>query len=126
MLHVQPCLVQREDPRQGHKLGRQRRVGVSWCGSPQCQGPRDCNLCHAAYMREWRRRGREKCADRVKVNARAIVKMRVRRGKMKRMPCETCGDEAQAHHVDYSKPDQVRWLCPSHHRLAHLAERSRE
>lgn len=26
----------------------------------------------------------------------------------------------QAHHDDYSKPLEVRWLCPSHHKLHHL------
>ena len=32
------------------------------------------------------------------------------------LPCEVCGaTKAQAHHCNYSKPLDVRWLCPKHH-----------
>lgn len=36
-------------------------------------------------------------------------------------PCEVCGTRKQidAHHDDYSKPLDVRWLCRSHHRQHH-------
>lgn len=50
-------------------------------------------------------------------------------GKLQRQPCEKCaaGDagkrgkraKAQAHHDDYSKPLEVRWLCLRHHREWH-------
>ena len=40
----------------------------------------------------------------------------IRDGRIKRQPCEVCGSEkAQAHHDDYSKPLDVRWLCTTHH-----------
>jgi ribosomal protein S27AE len=29
--------------------------------------------------------------------------------------CSKCGAKAQAHHDDYKKPLDVRWLCPKHH-----------
>jgi hypothetical protein len=33
---------------------------------------------------------------------------------------EVCGDpDAHAHHEDYSKPLEVRWLCTQHHNEAH-------
>lgn len=54
-----------------------------------------------------------------KVKARKAVDRAVRRGKLERLPCEVCGDEAQAHHDDYSKPLDVRWLCFRHHREEH-------
>jgi hypothetical protein len=40
--------------------------------------------------------------------------------KLKRQPCEVCGIiDADAHHDDYAKPTEVRWLCRSHHRKHH-------
>jgi len=41
----------------------------------------------------------------------------IRDGRLSRQPCEVCqAPEAQAHHADYSKPLEVRWLCFRHHR----------
>lgn len=40
----------------------------------------------------------------------------IRDGRLIRQPCETCGEaKSQAHHDDYSKPLDVRWLCSKHH-----------
>lgn len=40
----------------------------------------------------------------------------IRDGRLKREPCEVCGSaKAQAHHDDYNKPLDVRWLCTTHH-----------
>lgn len=40
----------------------------------------------------------------------------IRDGRLIREPCEVCGEvDAQAHHDDYSKPLDVRWLCTTHH-----------
>lgn len=40
----------------------------------------------------------------------------IRDGRLVRHPCEKCGDaSAEAHHDDYSKPLEVRWLCRKHH-----------
>lgn len=42
-------------------------------------------------------------------------------GKLVRQPCEECGAEkTDAHHDDYAKPLEVRWLCRSHHRQWHV------
>jgi ribosomal protein S27AE len=60
---------------------------------------------------------------RMKARARNRVKMRVRRGAMTRMPCESCGTtKSQAHHDDYSKPLEVRWLCAKCHGRHHYPE----
>ena len=44
----------------------------------------------------------------------------IRLGKMERQPCEICGTEpAEAHHDDYSRKRDVRWLCRTHHEEHH-------
>jgi len=53
------------------------------------------------------------------VRARKAVEYAVRSGKLKRQLCEKCGKSAQAHHDDYEKPLDVRWLCPVHHAVIH-------
>lgn len=66
------------------------------------------------------RRYRSDESLRPKYDARQMVRSAVRRGEIKRQPCEQCGAEkAEAHHDDYSQPLNVRWLCPTHHRLHH-------
>ena len=58
--------------------------------------------------------------DKTKYNARCLVRTRIKRGLLQRLPCEVCGEaKAQAHHDDYSKPLDVRWLCPKHHKEVH-------
>lgn len=52
----------------------------------------------------------------VKKAANTAVNNAIRDGRLVRQPCEVCGAEkAQAHHDDYSKPLDVRWLCTTHH-----------
>lgn len=51
----------------------------------------------------------------LKRKAQYAVSNALRDGKLLRKPCEVCGELAQAHHDDYSKPLEVRWLCTKHH-----------
>lgn len=52
----------------------------------------------------------------IKYAAKNAVNNAIRDGRLTRQPCEVCGAEkAQAHHDDYSKPLDVRWLCTTHH-----------
>lgn len=58
--------------------------------------------------------------QRSKVLVRSRLRHQVRIGKIKRLPCEVCGKKpSQAHHKDYSKPFDVRWLCKKHHDELH-------
>lgn len=76
-----------------------------------------------------------------KVRARGKLQRAVKDGRIRREPCEfrvvvrtndevrgesrktqLCGEvETDAHHDDYSKPLDVRWLCRRHHRAVHDA-----
>ena len=55
------------------------------------------------------------------VKARLAVSHAIREQRLVRQPCEVlgCGARAQAHHHDYSRPLDVSWLCPPHHRQYH-------
>ena len=51
-----------------------------------------------------------------KVEAKNKVWSHILTGRIKKQPCEICGSEkADAHHDDYSKPMEIRWLCRKHH-----------
>jgi hypothetical protein len=52
-----------------------------------------------------------------KRSVRTIIGNALRDGRIVKVPCEICGNpKSQAHHDDYSKPLEVRWLCFTHHR----------
>jgi hypothetical protein len=98
-----------------------------------------CRKCAALIEREKRRNNPERYRERdlaeeqrrmadpdrrVKVLARVKAREAVRRGKMERLPCEVCGAiKVDAHHDDYSKPLDVRWLCRVHHNEHHAKAR---
>lgn len=67
--------------------------------------------------REWKRRNRHK--DR----ARGVVRRALARGELVRPPaCACCGRRSralEAHHLDYSRPLLVVWLCKSCHAAHH-------
>jgi hypothetical protein len=55
--------------------------------------------------------------------ARRKLNLYVYYGKIKKLPCEVCGaSHVEAHHPDYSKPLEVEWLCPEHHRERERAD----
>ncbi len=55
------------------------------------------------------------------VRARLLVARAKRSGDLTPQPCEVCGStvRVQAHHDDYAKPLDVRWLCQMHHVWLH-------
>lgn len=56
----------------------------------------------------------------VKLECRQATTRAVRLGEIKKGPCEVCGSlNVEAHHDDYDKPYQVRWLCFRHHHEHH-------
>lgn len=66
------------------------------------------------HYREYDRRRGYREYDAHKAAARRATRV------LQRKPCETCGSErSEAHHDDYAKPLDVRWLCRTHHAEAH-------
>ena len=56
----------------------------------------------------------------VKYKAHNAVNNAIRDGVLVKMQCEVCEIKpAQAHHDDYDKPLNVRWLCHHHHKEWH-------
>lgn len=69
---------------------------------------------HAAALK------RQKELHPEKYRARIACSNAIRAGKLKRGKCAVCGtSKTHAHHADYSKPLEVTWLCPLHHRSVH-------
>ena len=67
---------------------------------------------------KWRKR------HTLKSLAHSKVASAIKQNKLFRQPCEKCGDEnSEAHHDDYSKPLDVRWLCNKHHNDHHVEMR---
>lgn len=55
-----------------------------------------------------------------KRNAHRLLAYAIKCGRVEKCPCEICGDtNVHAHHEDYSKPLDVIWLCPKHHKWIH-------
>jgi hypothetical protein len=57
-----------------------------------------------------------------KYKAKTMVNNAIRDKKLFKEPCEVCGavTSVHAHHDDYSKPLNVRWLCAAHHKEWHI------
>lgn len=71
-------------------------------------------------VRETNRLYRER--NRFKVRARSLVGKRIQRGALMRPDaCMDCGVECKphAHHDDYRRPLEVRWLCSDCHWKRH-------
>ena len=67
------------------------------------------------YLREYRARFPRKH------KATNMVNNAIKCGKLFREPCEVCGGgrRIEAHHDDYAKPLNIRWLCSVHHKQWH-------
>ncbi len=133
------CLRTMDRRNKGERKRTMDRSNKTLCckckSAPRCKHHNYCQSCKNAYTNEWlKRKGGSwawRISDpvrRVKVRARAILNTAVVRGKIKRMPCEVCGNpETEAHHyLGYAKENalKVRWLCKRHHAEAERIEKS--
>lgn len=125
------------------KTGRslKNRTGACQCGRPFASYS-NCYCVECAS--EWRKnylnshpdikkrmyernneRRRNDPEEMVKVYVRSITGRAIKRGDLVRGYCEICHThlEIEAHHDDYTKPLDVRWLCKKHHAEHHKNEK---
>lgn len=70
----------------------------------------------AAHMKRYRNDPQK----RIKHIARWYFNHRKASGKIQREPCAICGkQQAEGHHLDYTKPLLIVWLCTACHRDEH-------
>lgn len=70
-------------------------------------------------------RYRQKYPEKAKANI--AVGNAVKSGALVKQPCEVCGcANVEAHHDDYSKPLDVKWLCDAHHKERHRELRKKQ
>lgn len=85
-----------------------------------------CKQCIAVRRRQGGSRRREytkiyRKTDGIRnVCATQVVYLMKKAGLLIPQPCEICNEiKVQAHHDDYTKPWEVRWLCTNHHNEWH-------
>ena len=83
--------------KQGEKWAKKHREEINWL-----------------YHNRRGEKEKSRCRDelkRAKLSGRVSVK-----------PCQVCGLlVSEAHHPNYSKPLEVIWLCPKHHKFLHYS-----
>jgi len=73
---------------------------------------------HPEKMAAWKKAYNER--NNKKVKCRNKLNYSIHIGKIQKNNCELCNDpNVQAHHDDYDKPFNVRWLCDHHHKEEH-------
>lgn len=85
---------------------------------------RECQRCSRIrdYEKERASNHRYRRRNRPRVRAHELVYEAIKRGELVRPTvCSGCGEggRIEAHHDDYSKPLDVRWLCPRCHKARH-------
>jgi hypothetical protein len=83
-----------------------------------------CRACSYVIERDRRERAGKRIVSTKQTRAYQAVQYALKRGRLIRSPCEICKTEpVEAHHDDYSKPLDVRWLCRQHHAIHHVTQR---
>ena len=96
------------------RMNRRRRISYY----RKYEQERSARDSRKEQVRRYMLRRKSNCPERKQ--ACSLVGSAIKRGVLVRRSCEVCGDpKSQAHHSDYDKPLDVRWLCFKHHRQVH-------
>ena len=81
------------------------------------QPPKDCRDCEL---------GRSVWLEREKDSVRRSTRRLVKLGVIPRRPCAHCcsTNQLQIHHLDYTDPEHIVWLCGACHRKEHLRRKT--
>ena len=86
-----------------------------------------CNVCMAARKRKYCHKNMHDPLFKLKLAARQAVKRYLALGRIEKQVCEVCGEiNTEAHHDDYMKPLDIRWLCRKHHMEHHKNEKEKQ
>ena len=116
--------IRQRTPRPGAKPGILRPL-CSWCDSviENFKKKNFCKKCAAKYNREWRKKNIPSEEQKFRDAVRHKTYLAIAKGLLIREPCEVCGKtKVEAHHDDYNKTFDVRWLCVKHHHEFHSAK----
>jgi len=84
-----------------------------------------CKKCHSEYektlvFRIMQKKYHSAPNRRKRDSAGEKLRMMVKKGIIKKLPCIVCGNEkSEGHHFNYDKPFEVVWLCREHHNELH-------
>lgn len=104
------------------------RTYKQWCDDNREHLRKKHNEYYAANMKNPIRADQERARRRRwaqnhkdQVNAMGRINGYIKKGLVARKPCEICDSlDSHAHHDDYTRPLNVRWLCPIHHKEWHM------
>lgn len=92
-----------------HRVAQRKEIAERWKRDPQLKKRRK------ELSKSWQER------NTIKRAAHIITGNAIRDGKLLRQSCEVCGDKrSEAHHDDYTRPLNVKWLCKLHHTARHV------
>lgn len=124
-LVVKPCILCGRDTELRIRNGTRPERICRPCKAHRDREWRKTNVSHRARDRDRYERRKLDPVERQKDRVRRRTRKAIAAGRLERQPCEVCGATAEAHHDDYDKPFDVRWLCPFHHNQHHVNERAR-
>lgn len=120
--YCRACFVKKERERY------QKQHGLSIyceCGNEKESYRRDrCDKCQLVIDRAKYKADSKKYRASIngyKSLVRNVTFKAIQQGLLVKKPCEVCGttEKVEAHHDDYTKPLEVRWLCKTHHQEHH-------
>lgn len=109
-----------ENRRYKNEVGR--KTTCSNCGREKETANLNESYCASCkYFKKKQNRPFRNEEQKFKDAVRKFTWKKISEGILIKLPCEVCGavEKVEAHHDDYMKPLDVRWLCRTHHREHH-------